>query len=63
MTRKEFALIRAEIEQYRKWAAEEEAEAKRATSLEDKELHYMQSRLNDCAADTLDLLLCKLSEI
>ena len=61
MTRKEKAKIQAKIEQYRKWAAEEAAEARRAGDDGEKDEHRLQERLNDSAADTLELLLSELS--
>ena len=60
MTKKEKAHIQAKIEQYRKWAAEEKEEAKRAADENEKEEHRLQERLNDSAADTLSLLLSEL---
>lgn len=63
MTKKEKSFIRAAIEQYRKWAAEEESNAKGEIDPGDKESHYLQARLNESAADTLDLLLSRLEEI
>ena len=60
MTKKEIAHIKAKIEQYRKWAAEEAADARRATDDCERDEHRLQERLNDSAADTLDLLLSEL---
>ena len=62
MTKKEKAKIQAKIEQYRKWAAEEAAEARRATDESERDEHRLQERLNDSAADTLELLLSELSQ-
>ena len=61
MTKKEKAQIQAKIEQYRKWAAEEAAEARRAADDSERDEHRLQERLNDSAADTLELLLAELS--
>ena len=61
MTKKEKAQIQAKIGQYRKWAAEEAAEARRATDDGERYEHSLQERLNDSAADTLELLLSELS--
>ena len=60
MTKKEIAHINAKIEQYRKWAAEEAAEARRAADDGERDEHRLQERLNDSAADTLELLLSEL---
>ena len=61
MTKKEIAHINAKIEQYRKWAAEEAAEARRAADDGERDEHRLQERLNGSAADTLELLLAELS--
>lgn len=61
MTKKEKAQIQAKIAQYRKWAAEEAAEARRAVNDSEREEHLLQERLNESAADTLELLLSELS--
>jgi hypothetical protein len=61
MTKKEKAQIQAKIAQYRKWAAEEAAEARRATDDGERDEHRLQERLNESAADTLELLLSELS--
>jgi len=60
LNKKEIALINSKIERYRKWAKEEEAEARRASGDEKRDEHLLQARLNDSAADTLDLLLSEL---
>ena len=62
MTKKEKAQIQAKIEQYRKWAAEEAADARRAADDNERDEHRLQERLNDSAADTLELLLSELSQ-
>ena len=61
MTKKEKAHIQAKIEQYRKWAAEEADEARRSFDDRERDEHRLQERLNDSAADTLELLLAELS--
>ncbi len=68
LNKKEIALIKSKIENYRKWAKEEETEARRELSKCDPskksrdaiDEHYLQARLNDSAADTLELLLTEL---
>lgn len=61
MTKKEKAHIQAKIEQYRKWAAEEAAKARRAADDGERDEYRLQERLNESAADTLELLLAELS--
>ena len=61
MTKKEKAQIQAKIDQYRKWAAEEATEAKRAADDGERDEHRLQERLNDSAADALELLLSELN--
>lgn len=63
MTKKEKAYIEARIAQYRKWAKEEHARAKREEIAEDREEAYLQWRLNESAADTLGLILGELEEL
>ena len=60
MTKNEKAKIQAKIEQYRKWAVEESAEARCAADDSERDEHRLQERLNDNAADTLELLLKEL---
>lgn len=60
LNKKEIALINSKIESYRKWAKEEEAEARLSSTQDEKDEHLLQARLNDSAADTLDLLLSEL---
>lgn len=61
MTKKEIAHINAKIEQYRKWASQEADEARRSSDDRERDEHRLQERLNDSAADTLELLLSELS--
>lgn len=68
LNKKEIALINSKIDQYRKWAKEEETEARREMSKGDHskksidavDEHFLQARLNESAADTLELLLTEL---
>ena len=62
MTKKEIEHIEEKILQFEKWAEEER---KAAMSSDDKEIkadHYLQERLNTCAATTLENLLSELCE-
>lgn len=64
MTKKEKSFIQTRIVQYRKWAAEERGKARLAMSYGgDAEDERLQERLNESAADTLELLLQELEEI
>lgn len=61
MTKKEIKYIEEKISQFEKWAEEEK---KAAMSSDDKEIkadHYLQERLNSCAATTLENLLSELA--
>ena len=60
LNKKELALINSRIEDYRKWAKEEESEARRASTTEDRDYHSFQARLNESAADSIELLLSDL---
>ena len=63
MTKEERSLINQKIDQFRTWAKEEEEAAKIENDQAEKEEKYLQSRLSDCAANTLYNLIIDLDEI
>lgn len=60
MTKKEKAYVQEKIAQYKKWAAEEAAEARHAADRGEMDEHRLQERLNESAAEALELLLSEL---
>lgn len=62
MTKKEKAFIEARIVQYRKYAKEEYARAKREEDDEAREEAWLQGKLNEDAANTLALILSELGQ-
>lgn len=61
MTKKEIRYIEEQIEKSRKWAEEEREVAMKSDDKEVKANHYLEARLNDCAATTLESLLSELA--
>lgn len=61
MTKKEIRYIEEQIEKSRKWAEEEREVAMKSDDKEVKANHYLEARLNDCAATTLENLLSELA--
>lgn len=63
MKKNEKALIEAKIDLYMKWAEEEVEAYRQATDKETKDDKWMQYRLYENAADTLEQLLWHLGGI
>lgn len=62
MTKKERAYIEAQIAKFERWAREEDVLLSSSSSCDDEEEHYLQYRLNDCAASVLLNLLIVFDE-
>lgn len=62
MTKKERAYIENKAAQFRKWAKEEAEAARKASDTEEKEELYLQSRLNDASAESLEHILIELEQ-
>lgn len=60
MTKKEIDYIKEQIAKNAKWAEEERVIAMNSDDKEIKADHYLQARLCDCAASTLENLLSEL---
>lgn len=63
MTKEELTLINRRIEKFHEWAKEEEEAAKIENDKTEKEEKYLQSRLLDCAANTLSSMITDLEEL
>lgn len=63
MTKKEEAFIRVRIKQLRSFAVAEAEDATNANDAEEREHHWNQERLNNCAAETLENLLLDLGAL
>lgn len=57
MTARERKYIEAKAEQFERWSKKEIAKARQSDDHEEKDEHYYQARLHDCAANTLWNLL------
>ena len=60
MTKSEITFIKSKIDEFRKYANEDFISARRESDPHEKEHLDFQSRLNDCAANTLENLLGEL---
>lgn len=60
MTARERKYIEAKIAHFEELCKEEEAKARRSDDQEEKDKHYYEARLSDCAANTLWNLLSRL---
>lgn len=57
MTVRERKYIETRIVQFERWCKNEQEEARQSDDQEEKDEHYYQARLHDCAANTLWNLL------
>uniref|UniRef100_A0AAU8B379 Uncharacterized protein n=1 Tax=Dulem virus 203 TaxID=3145680 RepID=A0AAU8B379_9VIRU len=63
MTKKQVAFINTRIVEFFRYAQEELAEAKSCDDSSERDEHYLQARLNECAANTLCNLLSDMEDI